>query len=192
MPLTQPPFRADHVGSLLRPPELTRARAEHKAGRLSSTDLRKAEDVAIREVVKLQEELGLQGITDGEFRRSSWHMDFLYQIGGVRKVQQNITVHFHSDKGDVDFTPSGLKVEGRLSLDGCIFGDHFDFLKSCHEPHAEAHDSFAQHDALPRWTRRDRRDRLSTHGGFLARSVGGVCARDRGAGAARLHLSAAR
>ena len=130
MPLTQPPFRADHVGSLLRPPELARARAEHKAGRLSSTDLRKAEDVAIRDVVKLQEELGLQGVTDGEFRRSSWHMDFLYQIGGVRKVQQNITVHFHSDKGDVDFTPSGLKVEGRLSLDGCIFGDHFDFLKS--------------------------------------------------------------
>src|SRR4249920_115673 len=131
MPLTQPPFRADHVGSLLRPPELARARAEHKAGRLSFTDLRNAEDVAIRGAVKMQEDLGLQGITDGEFRRSSWHMDFLYQIGGVRKVQQNITVHFHSDKGDVDFTPSGLKVESRLTLDGCIFGDHFDFLKSC-------------------------------------------------------------
>ena len=57
-------------------------------------------------------------------------MDFLYQIGGVRKVQQNITVHFHSDKGDVDFTPSGLKVEGKLTLDGCIFGDHFDYLKT--------------------------------------------------------------
>lgn len=130
MPLTQPPFRADHVGSLLRPPDLAHARAEHKAGRLSSTDLRKAEDDAIRDVVKMQEDLGLSGITDGEFRRSSWHMDFLYQIGGVRKVQQNITVHFHSDKGDVDFTPSGLKVEGRLTLEGCIFGDHFDYLKS--------------------------------------------------------------
>ena len=81
----------------------------------------------------MQEELGLQGITDGEFRRSSWHMDFLYQIGGVRKVQQNITVHFHSDKGDVDFTPSGLGSTGRLRLDGCIFGDHFEFLKSVHE-----------------------------------------------------------
>jgi len=130
MKLTQPPFRADHVGSLLRPPELTRARAEHKAGRLSSTDLRKAEDIAIRDVVKLQEDLGLSGITDGEFRRSSWHMDFLYQIGGVRKVEQNITVHFHSEKGDIDFTPSGLRVEGKLSLEGCIFGDHFDYLKS--------------------------------------------------------------
>jgi 5-methyltetrahydropteroyltriglutamate--homocysteine methyltransferase len=130
MPLSQPPFRADHVGSLLRPAELTRARAEHKAGRLGADELRKQEDDAILGAVRMQEDLGLQGITDGEFRRSSWHMDFLYQIGGVRKVQQNITVHFHSDKGDVDFTPSGLKVEGKLALDGCIFGEHFDYLKS--------------------------------------------------------------
>ena len=131
MPLTQPPFRADHVGSLLRPPELARARAEHKAGRLDADGLaqgRRRRDPRRR--AGRRRTLGLQGITDGEFRRSSWHMDFLYQIGGVRKVQQNITVHFHSDKGDVDFTPSGLKVEGKLSLDGCIFGDHFDFLKS--------------------------------------------------------------
>ena len=130
MPLNQPPFRADHVGSLLRPPELTKARAEHAAGRLTDAGLQAVEDKAIREVVRMQEEVGLQGVTDGELRRSSWHMDFLYQIGGVRKVLQNITVHFHSDKGDVDFKPSGLRVEGKLSLDRCIFGDHFDFLKS--------------------------------------------------------------
>ena len=130
MPGAQPPFRADHVGSLLRPPQLTRARAEHKAGRLGAQDLRTAEDAAIRDAVRMQEELGLAGVTDGEMRRSSWHMDFLYQIGGVRKVQQNITVHFHSDKGDVDFTPSGLRVEGKLRLDGCIFAEAFDFLKS--------------------------------------------------------------
>jgi 5-methyltetrahydropteroyltriglutamate--homocysteine methyltransferase len=130
MPLSQPPFRADHVGSLLRPPALARARAEHAAGRATDAQLRAAEDAAIREVVRMQEEVGLQGITDGELRRSSWHMDFLYQIGGVRKVTQNITVHFHSDQGDVDFKPSGLRVEGKLSLPGCIFGDHFDFLKS--------------------------------------------------------------
>jgi 5-methyltetrahydropteroyltriglutamate--homocysteine methyltransferase len=130
MPLSQPPFRADHVGSLLRPPALTKARADHAAGRLADAELRRVEDDAIRQVVRMQQELGLQGITDGELRRSSWHMDFLYQIGGVRKVQQNITVHFHSDQGDVDFKPSGLRVEGKLSLDGCIFGDHFEFLKS--------------------------------------------------------------
>jgi len=130
MRLTQPPFRADHVGSLLRPKELLLARERHKRGAIDAKQLRQVEDDAIRSVVKLQEEAGLQGITDGEFRRASWHMDFLYQIGGVRKVEQNITVHFHSDRGDVDFTPSGLRVEGMLSLNGCIFGEHFDYLKS--------------------------------------------------------------
>jgi 5-methyltetrahydropteroyltriglutamate--homocysteine methyltransferase len=130
MPLNQPPFRADHVGSLLRPRQLLRAREEHKNGRMTAAQLQQIEDDAIRAVVKMQEEVGLQGITDGEFRRSSWHMDFLYQVGGVRKVEQNITVHFHSDRGDVDFTPSGLRVVGKLSLQGCIFGEHFDFLKS--------------------------------------------------------------
>ena len=130
MALKQPPFRADHVGSLLRPAALTQARAEHKAGRINDETLRAAENEAILSAVRMQEDLGLQGITDGEFRRSSWHMDFLYQIGGVRKVEQNITVHFHSDKGDVDFKPSGLKVEGKLALNRCIFGDHFEFLKS--------------------------------------------------------------
>lgn len=130
MRLNQPPFRADHVGSLLRPKELLRAREDHKGRRLSAAQLKAMEDDAIRAVVKMQEEIGLQGITDGEFRRSSWHMDFMYQIGGVRKVEQNITVHFHSDQGDVDFTPSGLRIEGKLGLNGCIFGDHFEFLKS--------------------------------------------------------------
>ena len=117
MPLTQPPFRADHVGSLLRPPALAQARADHAAGRITATQLKAAEDQAILDVVRMQQDVGLQGITDGELRRSSWHMDFLYQIGGVRKVEQNITVHFHSDKGDVDFTPSGLRVEGKLEWD---------------------------------------------------------------------------
>lgn len=130
MPLSQPPFRADHVGSLLRPKHLLRAREEHRKGQLGADELRRIEDEAIRVAVKMQEDVGLQAITDGEFRRSSWHMDFLYQIGGVRKVAQNITVHFHSDHGDVDFTPSGLRVEGPLNLRDCIFGEHFDFLKS--------------------------------------------------------------
>jgi 5-methyltetrahydropteroyltriglutamate--homocysteine methyltransferase len=130
MPLSQPPFRADHVGSLLRPRELLRAREEHRKGRIDAAELRRIEDESIRAVVKMQEDAGLQGITDGEFRRASWHMDFMYQVGGVRKVEQNITVHFHSDHGDVDFTPSGLRIEGKLGLKHCIFGEHFEFLKS--------------------------------------------------------------
>ena len=75
---TSPPFRADHVGSLLRPPELLQAREQRAAGRLSDERLRAAEDAAIRDVVRMQEDAGLQSATDGEFRRASWHMDFIY------------------------------------------------------------------------------------------------------------------
>jgi 5-methyltetrahydropteroyltriglutamate--homocysteine methyltransferase len=79
-----PPFRADHVGSLLRPQRLLEARAAHADGRLDDDELRAVEDDAIREVVRMQQEVGLRTATDGEFRRASWHMDFIYQLGGVR------------------------------------------------------------------------------------------------------------
>ena len=68
---TAPPFRADHVGSLLRPPELLRAREDRSQGRISAADLRRVEDQAIREIVKMQEGVGLRSATDGEFRRAS-------------------------------------------------------------------------------------------------------------------------
>jgi len=126
-----PPFRADHVGSLLRPPELLQAREDEKNGRISKADLRRTEDQAIRDVVRRQEDLGLEGVTDGEFRRSYWHMDFLYQVGGVAKGQDNLKVQFRNEQGGViEFTPSVLRIEGKLKLDQCIFGDHFAFLKS--------------------------------------------------------------
>ena len=79
----RPPFRADHVGSLLRPPELKAARDRFRTGEITAGQLRAVEDAAIREAVAMQERLGLHGITDGEFRRGSWHMDFLYRLGGV-------------------------------------------------------------------------------------------------------------
>jgi 5-methyltetrahydropteroyltriglutamate--homocysteine methyltransferase len=125
-----PPFRADHVGSLLRPPQLLQARADHAAGHISAGQLRCVEDDAVRRVVRLQEDIGLRGVTDGEFRRGSWHMDFMYQIGGVRKIQDNIKVRFHNDQGDVEFTPAALKVEHKLTLEKCIFAEDFLFLKS--------------------------------------------------------------
>src|ERR1044071_8866171 len=78
-----PPFRADHVGSLLRPAELLRARDERQQGNISAEALCAIEDRAIRDGAKLQEEIGLQGITDGEYRRTIWHADFLRQIEGV-------------------------------------------------------------------------------------------------------------
>jgi 5-methyltetrahydropteroyltriglutamate--homocysteine methyltransferase len=131
MTRTQPPFRADHVGSLLRPPELLRAREDFSAGRIPAGALRRIEDDAIRNAVRMQEDIGLRGVTDGEFRRGSWHMDFLYQVGGVAKVPDNLTVRFHNEKGDIEFRPpAALRVSGRLHLKKCIFGDDFTFLKS--------------------------------------------------------------
>ncbi len=110
------PFRADHVGSLLRPPELLRARADHQAGRLSAEGLRRIEDEAIRDVVRMQEEIGLQGVTDGEFRRGSWHMDFLYQIGGVAKTDQKLRIQFRNEAGPVEAALGAFRIAGKLRL----------------------------------------------------------------------------
>jgi 5-methyltetrahydropteroyltriglutamate--homocysteine methyltransferase len=125
-----PPFRADHVGSLLRPPEVLKARDDFAQRRISAADKRRIEDEAIRAVVKMQEDLGLQGVTDGEYRRASWHMDFIYQIGGVTKAQDNLKVQFHNEKGDIEFTPAAMRVSGKLRFEKCIFGDDFSFLRS--------------------------------------------------------------
>src|SRR5712675_3278611 len=125
-----PPFRADHVGSLLRPPELLRARAEHQAGRLSAEELRRVEDAAIRDAVRMQEEIGLEGVTDGEFRRGSWHMDFIYQIGGVTRAEQRLTIQFRNESGTLEFSPTAHRVSGKLQLERTIFGEDFAFLKS--------------------------------------------------------------
>src|ERR1044072_507762 len=97
---TEAPFRADHVGSLLRPPALLTAREQFTRGELDADGLRAAEDAAIDTVVAKQEEIGLQAATDGEFRRSSWHMDFIYQLGGVRKTQEQIQVKMRNASGD--------------------------------------------------------------------------------------------
>jgi len=129
-----PPFRADHVGSLLRPRRLLDARAAHADGKLDDEELHAVEDEAIREVVRMQEEVGLRTATDGEFRRASWHMDFIYQLGGVRKVQDHLSVKFHSDEGDIEFTPSAAQVAERISLPEPIFADAFRFLKETAAP----------------------------------------------------------
>jgi 5-methyltetrahydropteroyltriglutamate--homocysteine methyltransferase len=130
-PRQEPPFRADHVGSLLRPKSVLDARAAHADGVMSAEDLRAVEDDAIREVVRLQEEIGLQSATDGEFRRTSWHMDFIYQLQGVSRTDEKITVHFRNAQGDLDFTSAALKVDGPIALPAQpIFGADFQFLQS--------------------------------------------------------------
>src|SRR5919108_4660488 len=127
---TMPPFRADHVGSLLRPSQLLQARDDAAAGRIDADELRAREDDAIREIVRKQEEVGLQSATDGEFRRGSWHMDFIYALEGVTKTPPgDIVVQFHTPNGEIEFTPAALKIDGKLEVHEPIFGDHFKFLK---------------------------------------------------------------
>ena len=125
-----PPFRADHVGSLLRPPELLRARAEYQAGGLSAEELRRVEDDVIRDVVRMQEEIGLEGVTDGEFRRGSWHMDFLYQIGGVAKTDRMLRIQFRNEAGPVEAALGAFRIGGKLRFDKTIFVEDFAYLKS--------------------------------------------------------------
>src|SRR3954462_8801921 len=128
-----PPFRADHVGSLLRPENLLDARARYAAGEIDAAELRGVEDEAIADVGRMQGDIGLRTVTDGEFRRASWHMDFIYAIDGVSKVtDENIVVHFRNADGTIDFTPAGLHVDGPLSIDEQepIFGRDFGYLQS--------------------------------------------------------------
>lgn len=129
MTRTEPPFRADHVGSLLRTPELLRARENFANGNISPERFRAAEDEAIREAVAMQREVGLASATDGEFRRASWHMDFIYRLGGIEKATDNMTVHFKNADGEIDFTPASLRVAEKVRLDETIFGEDFSFLK---------------------------------------------------------------
>jgi 5-methyltetrahydropteroyltriglutamate--homocysteine methyltransferase len=124
-----PPFRADHVGSLLRPRRLLQAREDHAAGRIDAAELRAIEDDAIREAVTMQESAGLRAATDGEFRRASWHMDFIYQLDGITKEAGHIAVKFYNEQGEIEFTPAAMHVNGKLGVSHTIFGDDFAFLR---------------------------------------------------------------
>jgi 5-methyltetrahydropteroyltriglutamate--homocysteine methyltransferase len=127
---TSPPYRADHVGSLLRPPELLEARAAFAQERIDRDELRAIEDDAIRDAVAMQRDVGLQSATDGEFRRASWHMDFIYQLDGVSKAPGSLKVEFRNAEGTIDFTPAALHIGGRLGVSQTIFGEDYSFLRS--------------------------------------------------------------
>jgi 5-methyltetrahydropteroyltriglutamate--homocysteine methyltransferase len=127
---TTPPFRADHVGSLLRPRELLRARADFAEGTITAQELRAVEDRAIESVVAMQREVGLRSATDGEFRRASWHMDFIYQLGGVTQARDQLKVQFRNQAGTIEFTPAALRINGKVRLDHTIFGADFQKLQS--------------------------------------------------------------
>src|SRR3954464_13356475 len=125
----KPPFRADHVGSLLRPASLLKARDEHAAGRIDDAALRAAEDEAIRDVVAMQRDVGLRTATDGEFRRASWHMDFIYSLGGISRAKDDLKIQFRNPEGTIEFAPAALHVDERISLEHTIFGEDFEFLQ---------------------------------------------------------------
>ncbi len=126
----RPPFRADHVGSLLRPPEVLRARDEFAAGRISAEQLRDIEDAAIREIIRMQQEVGLMTATDGELRRESWHMDFIYQLGGIDKVRdETIKVAFHNKEKNLEWSPPSAHIVEPVTLPKTIFADAFIFVR---------------------------------------------------------------
>jgi 5-methyltetrahydropteroyltriglutamate--homocysteine methyltransferase len=129
---TTPPFRADHVGSLLRPPELFAARAAFAAGEIDAEALRAAEDDAIAAAVRMQEDVGLQAATDGEYRRASWMTDFAYQLGGIEPTGTIATPAPAGGKLELSPTTGAslMHVTGRVELDGLIFGDDFESLRA--------------------------------------------------------------
>ena len=125
----QPPFRADQVGSLLRPKDLLEKRYKWKKGELPTEVLREAENDAIRETVSRVESTGMKAITDGEFRRDYFHLDFLQQLEGVT-VTGGIAANPHAKAADDGFTPPKLTVTGKIKQKKNIQVDDFKFLKS--------------------------------------------------------------
>jgi 5-methyltetrahydropteroyltriglutamate--homocysteine methyltransferase len=126
---TKPPFRADHVGSFLRPAALLDARERSRKGEISRAQLREVEDASIRDIVRFQENLGLEGITDGEFRRTYFHIDFLEQLAGI-ETKGGIAVSFHSASGNVDFAPPVMHITAPVRHVKPIQVDDFKFLRS--------------------------------------------------------------
>ncbi|MEO8114601.1 MAG: 5-methyltetrahydropteroyltriglutamate--homocysteine S-methyltransferase [Phenylobacterium sp.] len=124
-----PPFRADHVGSFLRPKALLDARARRQAGEIDAAELRGVEDQAIREVVAFQEGLGFKGITDGEFRRTYFHTDFLLQLEGVVE-SGGAQIKFHKHDGDLDMAPPVMTIASKVRHVKPIQRADFEFLKS--------------------------------------------------------------
>ena len=126
----RPPFRADHVGSLLRPPQLKAAREQFKAGRISRESLTATENSSIEKAIALQEAAGLQAVTDGELRRAFWHVDFLTGFEGIVATQGQYALKFHGEGGAESETRSMMIVNSKVKRTRPVMVDHFRFLKS--------------------------------------------------------------
>ena len=127
---SKPPFRADHVGSLIRPQRLIEAREKRARGEIPAAELTAIQQDSIRAVVRMQEDLGLRSITDGEYNRGSWQTDFLTRFSNVRAAPSRFPTTFHTDEGDREGKPHMVQVTGKLARPEPIFVDDFRFLKS--------------------------------------------------------------
>jgi 5-methyltetrahydropteroyltriglutamate--homocysteine methyltransferase len=126
MQRTKPPFRADHVGSLLRPKYLLDAREQRQRGRLPAEELREMEDDAIRRVVRQQEDVGLQSVTDGEFRRDNWYLDFIFALVGIGRSADGFDIPF---SGGLAYKAPRFNINGKVACPpGGVMRDHFEFL----------------------------------------------------------------
>jgi 5-methyltetrahydropteroyltriglutamate--homocysteine methyltransferase len=123
---TKPPFRADHVGSLLRPPALKEARERFAKGEITGAQLKAVEDREIERIIKKQEEVGLESITDGEFRRSWWHLDFLWGLDGAERYVLDTGIAF----AGVTTRAEGVRVTGKLGFSAHPMLEHFKFVKT--------------------------------------------------------------
>lgn len=126
MTRNRPPFRADHVGSLLRPLALKHVRAQYERGEIAESDLRLSEDAAIELAIARQEAIGLRSATDGEFRRAMWHFDFLERLDGVESFHSDHGIAF---KGGIETQAKGLRVTGKIGFSTHHMVDHFRFLR---------------------------------------------------------------
>jgi 5-methyltetrahydropteroyltriglutamate--homocysteine methyltransferase len=162
MQRNKPPFRADHVGSILRTAPLKQARARREKGEISAEELRKVEDQEIPKIIRKQEEIGLQLATDGEFRRAWWHFDFFGMLDGVEIYELDHGIQFQG----VQTKSQSIRVKDKIGFSSHPFLDHFRFLKEhtrvtpkmtipsptvLHfrlEPGAVSKDAYAHRDAI--------------------------------------------
>src|SRR6476646_4074965 len=126
MQRTKAPFRADHVGSFLRPAALKEARAKREQGAITAAELKAVEDREIEKIIKKQEELGLKLATDGEFRRSWWHFDFLGMLDGVEVYDTDQGIQFRG----VQTKAQSLRIVGKVGFSKHPMLEHFKFLKA--------------------------------------------------------------
>src|SRR5437763_12184124 len=126
MPRTTPPFRADQVGSFLRSEPLKEARAKREKGEITAADLKKVEDTEIEKLIKKQEDIGMQLVTDGEYRRAWWHFDFLEGLDGVEGFESDHGIQF----AGVETKHRGVRVTGKVGFSNHPFLEHFKFVKA--------------------------------------------------------------